>query len=769
VAPPTLTGHTIGAYRILSLLGAGGMGEVYTARDQHLERDVAIKVLPEAFAHNQERIDRFRREAQILAALNHPNIATIHGLEEAGGVLYLVMELVPGQTLAERLRSGPVPVDETMAICTQLAAALGAAHQRGIAHRDIKPANIKVTPDRRAKILDFGLAKSTDETRTAVPIDDAPTMALTSPGMVLGTPAYMSPEQVRGGPGDTRSDLWAFGCVLFELLTARRAFLAPTMAETVAAVLMTDPDWHALPQDTPPAIRDLLRRCLKKEASRRIQDVKEILSALERARRDGPATPHAAPTRTLRSLAVLPFANVSGDPQMDYLGDGMTESLILSLSRLPQLKVTAQSSVFRYRGQHDRALEIGRTLGVEAVLTGRVLQRGSALQISVELADVEGWRIWGAQYRRRADDIFAAEEEITREISENLRLTLSREHTEILARRHTGSVEAYHLYLKGRFHSAKRTEEGLAKSMQYFRQAIECDPTYALAYAGLAEAYVPQGYYCHVAPTDAFPRAREAAEQALEIDPDLAEARAVIAMIKGSYERDVVAGEWEARAAIARNPNYPRAHQALAECLTVQGRFDEALNEITRGVELDPLALYINAAVAMTHYYAHQFEAAIAQARATIDMDASFYPAQLFLGLSCQQAGRRAEAIAALERASHLSQRSTMTVSALGAAMASDGRTTEAAAILTELGEAARQGRYVSGTWLGAIHAALGDSDRALASLERARQDKCCWLLRSVRLDGRFDQLRHFPRFIALLQTTSGNQESGIRNRGWAR
>jgi len=752
VARPTLTGRTIGAYRILSLLGAGGMGEVYAARDQHLERDVAIKVLPDAFVHDQERVDRFRREAQLLAALNHPNIATIHGLEEAGGVLYLVMELVPGQTLAERLHSGPVPPDEALRICTQLAEALAAAHQRGIAHRDIKPANIKVTPDRRVKILDFGLAKSTDETHTPVSIDEAPTMAMTSPGMVLGTPAYMSPEQVRGEPGGTRSDLWAFGCVLFELLAARRAFLAPTMAETIAAVVMTDPDWHALPQDTPAAVRDLLRRCLDKEPSRRVHDVKEVLAALERARHDGPGTPQANAKRTIRSLAVLPIANVSGDPQMDYLGDGMTESLILSLSRLPQLKVTAQSSVFRYRGQHDRALEIGRTLGVEAVLTGRVLQRGSALQISVELADVEGWRIWGAQYRRRADDIFAAEDEITREISENLRLTLSREHTEILARRQTGSVEAYHLYLKGRFYWAKRTQDGLARSMQYFRQAIECDPTYALAHAGLAEAYIPQGYYCHVAPTEAFPRARAAAERALEIDPQLAEARSVIAMIKGSFERDLDAGEREARAAIALRPNYPRAHQALAECLTVQGRFDEALNAVRRGVELDPLALYINAAVAMAHYYAHQFDAAIAQAQATVGLDADFYPAQLFLGLSLQAVGRHGEATAALERACDLSQRSTMTVSALGAALASAGRTAEAVRVLIELDEAYRRGRYVSGTWLAPIFTAFGDSDRALASLERARQDSCCWLLRSVRLDVRLDGLRNFPRFKALLQ-----------------
>ena len=321
MARPTLTGTTIGAYRILSLLGAGGMGEVYTARDRQLERDVAIKVLPEAFAHDQLRIDRFRREAQLLAALNHPNIATIHGLEEADGALYLVMELVPGQTLTERLHRGRMPLDETLRVCRQLAEALGAAHQRGIAHRDIKPANIKLTPDGRVKILDFGLAKSANEAKTLVSAEDAPTMAVTSPGIMLGTPAYMSPEQVRGAPGGTRSDLWAFGCVFFELLAARCPFKAPTTAETIAAVLMSDPDWHALPTDAPNAVRDLLRRCLDKDPQRRVQDVTEILVALDRAQREGPATKRTGPRRTIHSLAVLPFINTSGDAQMDYLGD----------------------------------------------------------------------------------------------------------------------------------------------------------------------------------------------------------------------------------------------------------------------------------------------------------------------------------------------------------------------------------------------------------------------------------------------------------------
>ena len=745
-----LTGQTIGAYRILGLLGAGGMGEVYTARDQHLERDVAIKVLPEAFAHDQLRLDRFRREAQLLAALNHPNIATIHGLEENDEGLYLVMELVPGHTLAERVAGGPVPFDESMRVCSQLADALDAAHQRGIAHRDIKPGNIKVTPDGRVKVLDFGLAKSADAAQTVEAIDEAPTMAVTSSSLVLGTPGYMSPEQVRGESSGKQSDLWAFGCVLFELLSGRRAFSAPTTAETIAAVLMSDPDWKALPPETPTAARELLRRCLDKNIQSRIRDIADVQAGLDRARQSEPSG-GPTPSRSIHSLAVLPFVNAGGDPQMDYLADGLTESLILSLSRLPQLSVTAQTSVFRYKGQSERALEIGRTLGVQAVLTGRVLQRGNALRISVELADVEGWRIWGGQYRRSADDIFEAEETITREISENLRLTLSHEDTRMLARRFTGNVEAYHLYLKGRFYWAKRTEDGLSKSIQYFRQALDIDPTYALAYAGLAEGYIPQGYYCHLAPTEAFPRARAAAERALEIDPQLSEARSVLAMIKGSYEWDLAGAEREARAAIARSPNYPRARQTLTEILSVQGRSVEAMEEIRRGLDLDPLALYMNAAVGMTYYYARHFDAAIAQARSTVELDADFYPAHLFLGLSCQQAGQHADAVAALERASSLSHRSTMIVSALGAALASAGRRPEAAAILNELDEAARRGRYVSGVWLAAVHAALGDTERAYTSLDQARKDRCCWLLRCMTLDARFDGLRPSPRFTSML------------------
>jgi serine/threonine protein kinase/Flp pilus assembly protein TadD len=744
-----LIGREVGAYRIESLLGAGGMGTVYRARDLHLGRDVAVKVLPDGFAHDRQRVERFRREAHLLAALNHPNITTIYGLEHSEGALYLVMELVPGETLAERIARGHVAVEETTRIAAQLAEALGAAHQRGITHRDIKPANIKITPDGRVKVLDFGLAKALVRHGSEDVIDNLPTVtALSQPGLMLGTPAYMSPEQVRGLPSGEPADIWGFGCVLYELLAGRPPFAAASVAEVVASVLKTDPDWNALQASTPGTIRQLLTRCLQKDAQLRLADIREAYGVLEQATRSQPGAPS---DHAIRCLAVLPFANVSGDPQMDYLGDGLTESIILTLSKLPQLRVLAQSSVFQYRGQHERAREIGRSLGVEAVVTGRVLQRGQMLRISAELVDVEfGWQLWGGQYRRTAADIFDAEEEITREISENLRLKLSQETEKHLTHRHTNNVEAYHLYLKGRFYWAKRTADGLNKGLQYFRQAIECDPTYALAYAGLAEGYIPQGVYCHAAPTEAFPRARTAAERALEIDPDLSEAITVLGSVRAGYDWDLDAAEALQRTAIERNPSYPRARQVLADCLEMQGRFDESAAEIKRGLELDPLALYMNAAVVMNHYFGRRFEAAARHGNGAVELDPTFYPTHFYLGLAYQATGQFPKAVAALQLARQLSGDSTLMIATLGGAFAAWGKEEDARGILGELGVLAER-RYVSQTFVAAIHAGLGDRERALASLEQARKDRCWWLLRCLLLDARLDTLRDEPRFQALI------------------
>jgi serine/threonine protein kinase/tetratricopeptide (TPR) repeat protein len=754
-------GLQLGQYRIEAPLGEGGMGEVYRATDTKLGREVAIKVLPREFVNDPDRLARFRREAQLLASLNHPNIATLHGLEESGGSCCLVMELVPGETLAERLGAGAIPVEEVLRICIQIADALGAAHRKGITHRDIKPANIKVTPEGRVKVLDFGLAKAAHESQTEEPSHAQTLTELTQPGLILGTPSYMSPEQARGEPVDRRVDVWAFGCVLFELLVGQRPFRGGSVAEIIACVLKSEPDWQAVPSRTPAKVRDLLRHCLQKDRDRRLSDITDARKDIEEALRVPATGRQPAPDRAVDSLAVLPFANTSGDPQMEYLSDGLTESIIFSLSQLPQLRVMSRSAVFRFKGRSQEAQEIGQSLGVGAVLTGKVLQRGETLLISAELVDVEnGWQRWGAQYRRKVEDIFAMEEEIAKEISENLRLKLTPEKENLLARRYTDNVEAYHLYLKGRFYWAKRTEEGLLKGIQYFRQAIELDPTYALAYAGVAEGYVPMAVYCHLAPKDACPKAMAAARAALEIDSKLSEALTVVGATMSYYDWDLENAEKELRQAVALDPKYPRARQALAENLTMSGRFEEAVIEAKRALELDPLALSLNAHMAMTYYFAREYDKAIEHGSRTVDMDPNFFPGYFYLGMAYQMNGQFAEAAAALQQARVLSNNSTLMVASLGGAVAAWGKQEEARNILQELEQMGRR-KYVSQVFVAAILTGLGEIDQALTCLETAYQDRCTWLPRCLAADGRLDRLHSESRLQRLMRRVSTSYREG--------
>jgi serine/threonine protein kinase/Flp pilus assembly protein TadD len=740
--------QAIAHYRITGKLGQGGMGQVYRAFDTKLNREVAIKVIPENFVENADRMARFSREAQVLAALNHPNIAAIYGLEDRA----LVMELVPGQTLAERLSDGALPLEEALRICGQIAEALGAAHQKGIIHRDIKPENIKVTPEGRVKVLDFGLAKIAPDSQTEACTSGATTLtAMTQAGVILGTPAYMSPEQVRSESVDQRTDIWAFGCVLYEMLQGQAPFRGASIAEMIASVLKTEPDWRGLPTRTPANVRDLLRRCLQKDARRRLEDIEEARTEIEGALRAPIVAALPGPDRAVDSLAVLPFANASGDPQMEYLSDGLTESIIFSLTQLPQLHVMSRSAVFRFKGCSQEAQEIGQKLGVGAVLTGKVLQRGETLLVSAELVDVQnGWQRWGAQYRRKVEDIFAMEEEIAKEISENLRLKLTPEKENLLARRYTDNVEAYHLYLKGRFYWAKRTEEGLLKGIQFFRQAIELDPTYALAYAGVAEGYVPMAVYCHLAPKDACPKAMAAAQAALEIDPKLAEARTVVGATMSYYDWDLENAEKELRRAIAIDPKYARARQALAENLTIRGRFDEAVVEAKRAVELDPLALSLNAHMAMTYYFARRYDKAIEHGSRTVDMDPSFFPGYFYLGLAYQGNGQIAEAAAAFQHARVLSNNSTLMVASLGGAFAAWGKQEEARNILRELEQLGRR-KYVSQVFVAAVLTGLGEIDQALTCLETAYEDRCTWLPRCLAADARLDRLHGESRLQTII------------------
>jgi eukaryotic-like serine/threonine-protein kinase len=765
-------------YRVLTKIGEGGMGEVYLAQDTKLGRKVALKVLPRDVISNPERLHRFEREAQAASALNQPNIITIHEIGSCGDTHFIVTEFIEGETLRRKLQRTRLEIEETLEIATQIAAALDAAHRSGITHRDIKPENIMVREDGLVKVLDFGLAKLTERTDSEPAENEASTRILikTTPGLVMGTLTYMSPEQARGKEVDARTDIFSFGVVLHEMLVGRSPFAGETTSDVIAAILTAEP----LPPSNfnrrvPAELDRIVSKTLAKEREERYQTAAELLRDLRQLQKrlqfeadverefgvrrstlksNQVATQNASavPKLAIHSLAVLPFTNASDDQQMEYLSDGLTESVLFGLSQLPDIQVVARSAVFRHKGSGDDSLSIGRTLGVSAVVTGRVRQRGGTLLISAELIDVEsGWQLWGAQYKRATEDLFDVEDEIANEISQKLRLKLTPEKQRILDRRRTDSLEAYHLYLKARFHWGKRTEESLYKALQLFRQAIEADPMYALAYAGLAEGYVPLAYYCHLPPREAAPKAKAAAERALEIEPELPEALAVLGSMRADYDWDTPGAEALLRKAVRLDPRYPRARQALAECLTMTGRFGDAITEIDKALDLDPLSLHMNAAVVMHNYFARRLADAIKHGRQAIELDPSFFPTRFYLGLAYQANGQLTEAVAELQQARALSGGSTLVTATLAGALATSGKEDEANAILAELEEVGLR-RYVPQTAVAAVHACRRDLNEALSRLEKACEERCLWLPYALTADPRFDGLRDEARFRRLVR-----------------
>jgi serine/threonine protein kinase/Tfp pilus assembly protein PilF len=791
------SGTKLGPYEVVALIGAGGMGEVYEARDTKLERNVAIKVLRDAFAQDADRLSRFQREAKMLAALNHPNIATIYGLEQSSGTSYLVMELVLGETLAERVqRDRVMPVEEALAIAKQIAEAVEAAHEKGIIHRDLKPPNVKLTPEGKVKLLDFGLAKAF-ASDGGLDLSNAPTLTAmgTEEGRILGTPAYMSPEQARGKSVDKRTDVWAFGCVLYILLTGRQAFTGDTLSDMIVSILEREPDWQALPASTPAKIRDLLRRCLQKDPQRRLRDLGDARIEIEEALLP-PATAEARTKRdtdsgrvavrsmasvtssnpwwrsrtalwiavvallvllaaagliyrpaehgeTIDSIAVLPFVNVSGDQNTEYLSDGITESLINNLSQLPNLKIKSRDSVFHYKGKETDPEEVARQLGVRAIFKGRLTQRGDTLAISAELIDARNDdHLWGQQYNRKLADIFALQDEIAREITNTLRLRLTAQDEKRLAKRYTENVEAYQDYLEGRYQWDKKTEEGFKKGVEYFQQAIAKDPTYALAYAGLADCYTGLAGFGFVPAKEGYPKALEEALKALEIDDKLAEAHASLAFIKSNYDWDWSGAEQEFKRAIELNPGSATAHHFYGLALAYMGgRFEEAIDESKRAVELDPLSLIINADLGHVFYEARKYELAIEQERKTLEMDPNFNPAHHWLGLAYLQKSMDKEGIAEFEKEFPF----------LGYAYAVAGRRAEAQQVLDKLNELSKQ-KYVPAMSMARIYVGLGEKDKAFEWLEKAYLDGSIGGGTGIAVDPIFDPLRSDPRFMDILR-----------------
>jgi serine/threonine protein kinase/Flp pilus assembly protein TadD len=833
ITPGTKLGH----YEIRTRIGAGGMGEVYLAQDSRLDRKVALKILPAEVAANQDRMRRFVQEARAAAALNHPNIAHIYEIGESDGVNFIAMEFIDGQTLRELIHGGRNDLGKLLRYLQHAAEGLAKAHAAGIVHRDLKPDNVMVTRDGHAKILDFGLAKLIEPSSasgTGDPSSDIATAILqqhSKPGMVLGTVGYMSPEQAQGRVDeiDHRSDIFSFGCILFEAVTGHKAFEGKDAIDSLNKIIREPAapisEFNAA---APADLQKLVRRCLAKDPEERYQSIKDVAIELKEIRRDlagsvgldttapppalsdspstlgseapGSGVTGAGPTSlstrassaeylfsgikqhkvavaivaglvliavvaaaigiinyrharvteaAIESIAVLPFENQNQNPDAEYLADGVTESIINNLSQLPNLRVTPRSTVFHYKGKGTDPVTIGKELGVRAVLTGRVVQRGDNLTISIELVDVrDNKQLWGEQYNRKVVDALALQQDISREISERLRVKLPGTGQQQLAKRNPGNAEAYQLYLKGRYYMLKGTEEGMTKSVEHFNRALELDPNYALAYAGLADAYY--GFAdVKYAPRDSMPRMKAAVERALQLDGTLAEAHTSLAIVSVLYDWDWPKAESEFKRAIELDPNYVFAHHQYAWLLAMSGRQTEATNEFARALQLDPLSVLITVDNNVPYVLSKQYDRGLEFAKKGEEMDPNFFLAHFVQGWIYDKKGDYEQSIARLQKARQLEDQPWI-FCWLGHAYAASGDRQNAQKVISELAELSKR-RYVSPYFTATVYAGLKDKEKTLEYLEKAYQDKSVWLV-WLRVEDIFDFLRPDPAFQDLLR-----------------
>ena len=771
-------GTRLGPYEILSPIGAGGMGEVYRARDTRLQRDVAIKMPPAELLQNPVALARFERETHAVAALSHPNILEIHDVGTEGGVTYAVTELLHGETLRRRLSSGPLPWPRAVVVAAGIANGLAAAHGRGVVHRDLKPENLFLTEDEHVKILDFGLARlEPSEERELTP---EPTTA-TETGAIIGTVGYMSPEQVRGERADARSDIFSLGCVLYEMVTGLRAFSSGSPAETLVAVLREEPtEAGQLVPDLPDGLCVILRHCMAKDPRDRFQSARDLALALDDVARGVSLRTGRLPVKrpmprvavvsaglilaalaalgvrsilagrgAIDSLAVLPFANAGGEPEMDYLSDGISESLANSLSRIQNLRLPARNSVFAYKGEAD-PLKAGRALGTGAVLTGKLSRRGSNIVVQVELDEVSrGAQIWGERYERSAADLLLIEQEIVEEVARRLHVRSKEVERSHASNRPTSNPEAYDLYLQGRFYWNKRDGESIGKSVELYERAIALDPNFALALVGLADSYDVLAFYGAAPPKEVLPKGLNAATRALQIDDSLAEAHASLADMKYQYEWDWAGAEQEFRKAIALNPNYATAHQWYSNYLTAASRFEESFREIRIARQLDPMDLMIRADEGLAYHLAGNDEKAIALLRQTVELEPNFPLARLYLALVAAKPGAMETSITESRKAMELMEGEPDPIAFYGYACGMAGQRAEALRAHAMLEELSRK-RFVSAFAMAVLDVGLGEKAETLTALEEAHAERAGRLV-FLRVERLFDPLRAEPRFQRLV------------------
>ena len=794
-------GTRLGPYEIVAPIGAGGMGEVYRARDGKLERDVALKILPAGVAHDRDRATRFVREAQILAALNHPHIGAIYGLEEAGPiddrglVQFLLLEFVEGETLARKLErtrdvGSGLPLDQALTIARQIADAVQAAHEKSIIHRDLKPDNVMLRPDGIVKVLDFGLAKLTDPgipdgLTNAGTIDRGATM----PGTVMGTARYMSPEQARGEEVDARSDIFSLGIILYEMVAGRSPFSGTSGLDAVSGILKSDPPpLRAGAPHAPAELQRIVTKALRKDRDERYQSMKELSLDLKsqqqelefeaKIKQTGGAEGARKPvvrrlgwvaaalgaialtlagagvwfrggSGPIESVAVLPLVNATNDASMEYLSDGITESLINSLSQLPQVKVMSRNSVFRLKGRDADAREIGRTLGVRGVLTGRLAKRGATLAVSLELTDAaDNSQIWGQQYTGQLAEVFTLQESMARDITDKMRVKLTGAELQQLAKQPTESIKAFEYYMQSRAFAYRRTREDLLKAVEFCQKAIAEDGDYALAYAGLADAYASLGIRTYIPPIEGRRQAEAAARKALSLDDRLAEAHVALATVYVLFTPyDLGLVERELQRAIALNPSLAAAHNYRGVALNRQSQFDAAAAEAAKARELDPLSPIFARASSLSFLLKRDYARALDILHRADDLGSQFIiPIEIGVYI---QSGAFDEALAGLERAKRDRPDDPMLLFQTGLVYAAQGKRQQALDVIRDL--EARSGETLSQAhWIAKIYATLNEKELAFSWLDRGLA------VRSIgdfyRDEPVWDPIRTDPRFADLVR-----------------